>query len=422
MEYNTLGWKETMDDPDMGMWSYTYDKNGNLLKQTDAKDKDITFEYDELNRVELKNYTDPACTDTTYAYDQSFSGRNPIGRLTTMTDSTGNTKYYYDELGRTKKTEKTVGTNSYTTETTYDALSRTVDVTYPDYQKVNYTYGTGGNIKKVEDIANSIIYANYTGYNALEQVGDILYDNGVGTAYTYDLNNYRLKTIKTGDDLVDHTYSFDDIGNIENITDNDNGANSQTFTYDDLDRLKTANSGNYGSLIYAYDKIGNFTSKREINYTYSARPHAVTSTSDGNTYVYDANGNMTLGAGKSITYNCDNKPSSITMGGNTTIFFYDGSGARVKKMTGSSTTVYIGKLYEETGGVSTNYIFAGSTRIASKTTAGTHYYHQDHLGSSSVITDSSGVKSRRDTLLPVRRDSVRHKPNHHKAQIHLPGA
>ena len=201
-----------------------------------------------------------------------------------------------------------------------------------------------------------------------------------------------MKTIKTGADLVDHTYSFDDIGNIENITDNDNSANSQTFTYDDLDRLKTANSGNYGSLIYAYDKIGNFTSKRGINYTYSARPHAVTSTSDGNTYVYDDNGNMTLGAGRSITYNCDNKPSSITMGGNTTVFFYDGSGARVKKMTGSSTTVYIGKLYEETGGVSTNYIFAGSTRIASKTTAGTYYYHQDHLGSSSVITNLSGVK------------------------------
>ncbi len=61
-------------------------------------------------------------------------------------------------------------------------------------------------------------------------------------------------------------------------------------------------------------------------------------------------------------------------------------------MTGSSTTIYIGKLYEETGGVSTNYIFAGSTRIASRTTADTYYYHQDHLGSSSVITDSSGVK------------------------------
>jgi streptogramin lyase len=49
---------------------------------------------------------------------------------------------------------------------------------------------------------------------------------------------------------------------------------------------------------YTYNKLGNLTSKTgKGSYSYpasgSAHPHAVTSTSDGQTYVYDANGNMT---------------------------------------------------------------------------------------------------------------------------------
>ncbi|MCR4308079.1 MAG: hypothetical protein NUV80_05980 [Candidatus Berkelbacteria bacterium] len=395
MTYDTLGRKLTMNDPDMGSWSYSYDANGNLMSQTDAKSQTITFTYDALNRTTRKIY--PVGSDTVYTYDETFS-TNPTGRLTSLTDSTGNTKYYYDEQGRTVKTIKTVDTTSYTTETTYDALSRTTSVTYPDSKKVNYTYDTGGNLLTVTDDvgSGSTTYASYTGYNALGQIEGVTYGNGVDTAYTYNPNNSLLSTIdtdtSTGTALIDRSYTFDNIGSITNITDNIDGTNTQTFTYDALDRLITANSGNYGSLTYAYDKIGNFTSKRGITYAYSAKPHAVTATSNGKTYTYDANGNMTADTNRAITYNYDNKPSSITKGGQTAIFYYDGSGSRIKKLTGSSTTIYIGKLYEDTGGSITKYIFAGGTRIASKTSADTYYYHQDHLGSSSVITNSSGVK------------------------------
>ncbi len=69
-------------------------------------------------------------------------------------------------------------------------------------------------------------------------------------------------------------------------------------------------------------------------------------------------------------------------------------GSRVKKLTGSSTTIYIGKLYEVKGGNVTKFIFTGSTRIVSKTSTDTYYYHhqdQDHLGSTRVVTNSSGA-------------------------------
>ena len=92
---------------------------------------------------------------------------------------------------------------------------------------------------------------------------------------------------------------------------------------------------------------------------------------------------MTSKNGVSIQYNYDNMPKSI----NGTTFVYDYSGQRVKK----NSTVYIGKLYECTSGTCTKYIFAGSNRVAMKTGTSVYYYHTDHLGSSSVMTDSSGI-------------------------------
>ena len=61
-------------------------------------------------------------------------------------------------------------------------------------------------------------------------------------------------------------------------------------------------------------------------------------------------------------------------------------------MSGTAT-VYIGQLYECTAGANcTRYIFAGDDRIAMKTLAGElKYYHTDHVGSSTVITTSTGT-------------------------------
>ena len=106
--------------------------------------------------------------------------------------------------------------------------------------------------------------------------------------------------------------------------------------------------------------------------------HAVTQ-AGANTYIYDANGSMTSGAGRTITYNYDNMPTSITKNGATVNSAYDYSEERVKKTVGTTTTVYIGKLYECTSGVCTKYIFGGSQKIASKKQGVVYYYHTDHL-------------------------------------------
>jgi RHS repeat-associated protein len=154
--------------------------------------------------------------------------------------------------------------------------------------------------------------------------------------------------------------------------------------FDALNRLTQAQSAAYGNITYQYNEIGNMTYNSKIgSYSYGAQPHAVIQIGN-KSYTYDANGNMMHAPGKTLTYNYDNMPVSI---GSAT-FVYDFSGQRVKK----NSTIYIGKLYECTGGSCTKYIFAGSNRIAYKVGSATYYYHTDHLGSSSVITNASGTK------------------------------
>jgi RHS repeat-associated protein len=101
------------------------------------------------------------------------------------------------------------------------------------------------------------------------------------------------------------------VGNIRNITDYANTA-TQSFLYDDLDRLIQAQGG-YGSFSYGYDSIGNMTSKEGVNLTYGKQgrlPHAVTQY--GSTSIdYDANGNMLTKGNLALTYDTENRLSQV---------------------------------------------------------------------------------------------------------------
>ncbi|MFZ1991549.1 MAG: RHS repeat-associated core domain-containing protein, partial [Alphaproteobacteria bacterium] len=301
-----------------------------------------------------------------------------------MTDASGAGKYYYDRSGKPTTSIKTVDGVNYQIDTTYDELGRVASIRYPDNETVGYDYDTGGNLTGAGG------YAMYGGFNALGQAGSINYGNGVSTALQYYASNNRLYSITTNSptqgSIQNLSYLFDNAGNISTITDLLDGSRTQTFTYDDLNRLTQAQSASYtnGTITYQYNQIGNMTYNSRVgSYTYGAQPHAVTQ-AGSNSYSYDANGNMQTRNGGTITYDYDNRPASI----GSTAFVYDYSGQRVKK----NGTVYIGKLYECLGSSCTKYIFAGSSRIASKSSSATFYYHTDHLGSSTVITNAAGNK------------------------------
>ncbi len=329
MTYDTLSRKIAMHDPDMGDWTYVYDVNGNLTLQTDAKGQTIHFHYDVLNRRIQKDYSTVKAIgagDVVYTYDGNTNHR--IGRLAQVQDASGTTTFFYDVTGRVIQTDKHVTnqaggeSTTYTIQSTYDGLGRVTALTYPDTSTVTQTYN-GPQLQGVQE--GSTTYATYGGFNALGQPSTLTYGNGVTTSYIYNPQTFRLTTLKTVNGstvLQDLGYIFDAGGNVTQLTDGltTSGHSTQTFNYDDLDRLTLA-TGAYGNLTYTYDAIGNLLSNSRVGtYTYppsghaSVRPHAVTQ-AGSETYTYDANGNLISGARRTMAYDAENRPVQITASG-----------------------------------------------------------------------------------------------------------
>ena len=144
-------------------------------------------------------------------------------------------------------------------------------------------------------------YAQTIAYDsAMRMIQLVRGANTLNTAYAYNAWNVdggRLLTLSTtrpsdGATLQNYTYDYDPVGNISSITDSQAGPQTQTFTYDALDRLANANvTGGTDGLYsegYAYNtSTGNLESKGGVAYAYnSGHAHAVSSLSNGNSYGY----------------------------------------------------------------------------------------------------------------------------------------
>ncbi len=141
------------------------------------------------------------------------------------------------------------------------------------------------------------------------------------------------------------------MGNVLTILDNNaGGAQTQTFTYDFLDRLQTAQAsggtgGTYPQETYTYDQIGNILSKPGVGaYTYPApspatgcstgtpttKAHAV-SQAGSYTFAYDCNGNMITRNDSTGNYtqqwDQENRLTAVS-GSGTATFVYDGDPLR----------------------------------------------------------------------------------------------
>ncbi len=243
-EYDSLGRKTGLKDPDMGILEYWYDKNGNLVKENN-NGIIINFEYDKLNRLIKESSPDETIY---YEYDSGT-----IGKLSKVKSSDFEISYVYDKRYRLIEEKKIIDGVSFTTKWSYDSMDRVLKVILPDGKIVDYTY-SGGELKKISGILNNI------DYNEQGQITKRDYTNGLISGFDYDQDNFRLKRINTGN-YQDLRYKYDNAGNMIEIS-NPVDDTKETMEYDELDRLTKAeriknNAEKIFSLAYYYDSIGN---------------------------------------------------------------------------------------------------------------------------------------------------------------------
>jgi RHS repeat-associated protein len=116
----------------------------------------------------------------------------------------------------------------------------------------------------------------------------------------------------------------------------------------------------------------------------------------GSGVTYDSGGNqlsVSLGAGgmRSFSYDGENRQVSAAIPNMASAsYVYDGDGRRVKKLTGVTTTVFV---YDAFGRLAAEY---GS----SNSLTGTTYITGDRLGSTRMVTDSTGTVTKRFDYAP----------------------
>ncbi|MEJ2046914.1 MAG: hypothetical protein P8X92_02245, partial [Dehalococcoidia bacterium] len=360
--------------PDTGTTRYGYDEAGNLISKIDANGVSVTYIYDSINRLTKVDY--PSDPDVTYTYDQGTNGK---GRLTGMTDRSGACIYTYDALGNLIREEKTIEGVTYTTEYSYDGAGILTGITYPDGRVVAYELDGAGRVIRVTTTkdAEARTLAENISYAPFGPLTGLSYGNGIVLSQSYD-QRYQLTGIRAGA-LLDLTYVHDGGGNITTITNNLDAGRTQSFSYDDLDRLGGA-TGIYGAVGYTYDRVGNRLSRtvngRVENYTYEAGTSRVSEVAANGTtaqsYTYDANGAITGIGEKSFIYGQNNRLIQASENGSLMgEYTYNGAGQRVIKRASEDTTIYHydkdGNLISESmsdGTIVASYVYLGTTRLA----------------------------------------------------------
>ena len=370
------GSSESIDDPDSGRDRRSSTTcSGSSIEQTDARrTKTITFEYDLIGRLTKRDDIDGTGGDTAWTYDTATNGE---GLIHTVDGAEGDDRTYtYDSNSRLTTHRTAIDSTNYDVQYTYDSDGRLDTLQYPGSSQyssgleIRYNYTAEGQLQDVENTDGDELFWEIDSANAVGQLTGETFGNDVSTTRAYDANTGWVTDIESGyataTDRQNERYEWDDIGNLTKRYD-DLQSLSETFVYDDLNRLTQSTVTGETAKTYAYDELGNLENKSDVSstdYTYGVKetgcsetpgPHAV-SKADGQALCYDKNGNMTDGynfrsdTARTYEWTTYNKPSEIEEGSTTIDFWYGADRGRFKQDNSASGVVtrYVGNgLFEE---------------------------------------------------------------------------
>jgi RHS repeat-associated protein len=428
---------------------YTYNAYQELCRSVEPETGATLMGYDGAGNLTWSASglpTSTAChsTGNTTAINarkavRTYDARNRITALS-FPDGLGDTAHTYTPDGLPASITAYNAGNTVTTQYTYNrrrllTQERTLwnSINWP----ISYTYNANGH--RLSEVLPGNVAVNYAP-NALGQptqagtyaTGVTYYPNGAIKQFTYGngvvhnlIQNARQLPERSYDCAVagtgctstnkrlDLTYAYDTVGNVSGITDNRNGRQTRSMSYDGLDRLTQTISPMFGTASYTYNALDNLTSidvtagTGNRTHTYAYNPENQLSNiknAAGGSEValeYDEQGNLELRTGQGIThsYSFDYGNRLRSVAGKAS-YVYDGLGRRVRDYTTGSKY----SLYSQDGRLMyasdlrqakvTQYIYLGGSLVAFRETpsggaATVKYQHTDALGTPIAVTDAA---------------------------------
>ena len=256
--------------------------------------------------------------------------------------------------------------------------------------------------------------------------------NGLTHRRDYDkkANRLRSATLQTGDGLntnpinrLKEDYEYDSLGNVSRRSQYwDNTGFSETFGYDELNRIIESQVSGQAQQVFTYNAVGNLTSKTGVGtgggnsggnlgatYLYpvqgssAIRPHAVDSIPGIGSFSYDDNGNLLSGAGRSLTWTSFDMPATVAKAATVSTpaasasFVYGPEHQRTRQIrSDGSSVVYAGPQEVETKAglttVKTYWPYGVGVEIDRGTAATElNWTHVDRLGSPVAMSTSTGT-------------------------------
>ncbi|MGW4213790.1 RHS repeat-associated core domain-containing protein [Lentzea sp. NPDC004789] len=483
--YDVRGRRTSETDPDSGTTVVTYNNAADKTSVTDSLGRKLVHTYDELGRkkgVFEGSETGPQRSAVTY--DTVANGQ--VASTTRFQDGkafkTEITGYdgRYQPTGTKITVPETPATplgklaGTYEFKNTYKSNGSLATSTYPkagklDTEVIEYGYDDQGQPKvlksKIGLTGGETTYVAGTQYTNLGQPGVYTMATSdtakmVETGFTY-ADDGRLSVTKTtketGDPLVSQVRnSFDAAGNVTKTQD---GADTQCFQYDHLQRMTeawTPKSGDCTTAVsaavlggpapywqsFGYDPVGNRTSrvqhattKGDVKTTYAyplpgkEKPHALTSTTTEDdtgkrtaSYSYDGVGNTKTRPGaqgeQTLTYDVEGNLAASADTAGTSSFVDDADGNRLVSADAAGTTLHLSNMQlrfvKATGTVEPVRFYSyGGSVVAQRNLGGVTWLVTDEQGTANVaITESDqSVTQRRQTPFGEVRSASATWPN-----------
>jgi RHS repeat-associated protein len=449
IEYDDLGRRIKLVDPDLGINTYVVNPIGQVIEQVSPKQRKsgqkTTMKYDELGRMFARDEPD---LKGHWVYDQQLTQscrtNKTCGKLIESYVLNGNTKdnqqtHSFDSFGRPSSTtlQRDV---AYTQTISYDTWGRPLIETQ---QRASEAVKTFERRYNGYGFQYQTLRKTSSGYQVLWQadqldasqrlttarLGNLLKIERSYEADTGRLSSASLKTY-TNTQQLGESYTYDALGNVANRHQNwgsdiaNQPVNSfdEIFTYDPLNRLKTASVTGFPTQTFDYNDIGNLISKTGVgSYTYpstvnnsvsnydsngmsTSRPHAVVSTTLHSNFSYDENGNLVSGSGRSLTWTSFDMPATINKASESSSFVYGADHQRTRQSktdgAGNITDVYYAGAMEVEKARSTGAIISIKTYWPGglgveidkpNQNAELRWTHTDRLGSVIAITNEGGA-------------------------------